>query len=312
MAPSISRLLAPLHRPRGDKGNKVNKRNIADSTESSARNSEGLQSLSQDLPVSHEQETTTTIDMGAKDSQPQMAESAAQETSRESSSKAAQALVVSSVLHDTAAQGSEIGRNHKAKEPQPMTQSVAPALSTSQRLWNEAYESIEKDEATAKLTKAYMRILTTVLMPDEASYTAPSESGDLLVEPKDTSDREKFITQLAKAYVTKILTTVFKTEKAYDTAAFRAKDLSTRLNELKDPTKRQEYMKVLVEGGQAKISATTALKIVNGVGAVAQFLVSAMDPISVAVGNLPQAALPWAGVCIGLQVSTCFLFDNLV
>ena len=57
-----------------------------------------------------------------------------------------------------------------------------------------------------------------------------------------------------------------------------------------------------MEEGQAKISR--ASKITNGVGDVAGFVLSVKGLIDLAVQSVPQAALPWAGVCVGLQVSS--------
>ncbi|KAK4096083.1 hypothetical protein N658DRAFT_528006, partial [Parathielavia hyrcaniae] len=70
--------------------------------------------------------------------------------------------------------------------------------------------------------------------------------------------------------------------------------------ELHNPTKRQTYMRRLVEEGQAKISR--ASKITNGIGDVADFVLSVKGIIDLAVQCVPQAALPWAGVCVGLQI----------
>ncbi|KAK3304916.1 WD40-repeat-containing domain protein [Chaetomium strumarium] len=70
--------------------------------------------------------------------------------------------------------------------------------------------------------------------------------------------------------------------------------------ELHDPTKRQMHMRRLVEEGRAKISR--ASKITNGVGDVADFVLSVKRIIDLAVQSVPQAALPWAGVCVGLQI----------
>ncbi|KAL2133700.1 hypothetical protein VTI74DRAFT_1876 [Chaetomium olivicolor] len=70
--------------------------------------------------------------------------------------------------------------------------------------------------------------------------------------------------------------------------------------ELKDPIQRQMRMRELVENGQAKIS--TPSKITKGVGDVAEFILSAKPMIDMAIQNIPQAALPWAGVCVGLQI----------
>ncbi|KAH6636427.1 hypothetical protein F5144DRAFT_508878 [Chaetomium tenue] len=72
--------------------------------------------------------------------------------------------------------------------------------------------------------------------------------------------------------------------------------------EFHDPTKRQMHMRRLVEEGRAKISR--ASKITNGVGDVADFVLSVKGIIDLAVQSVPQAALPWAGVCVGLQVSS--------
>ncbi|KAH6623588.1 hypothetical protein F5144DRAFT_606071 [Chaetomium tenue] len=70
--------------------------------------------------------------------------------------------------------------------------------------------------------------------------------------------------------------------------------------EFHDPTKRQMHMRRLVEEGRAKISR--ASKITNGVGDVADILLSVKGIIDLAVQSVPQAALPWAGVCVGLQM----------
>ncbi|KAK4232878.1 hypothetical protein C8A03DRAFT_39469, partial [Achaetomium macrosporum] len=70
--------------------------------------------------------------------------------------------------------------------------------------------------------------------------------------------------------------------------------------ELHNPTKRQMHMRRLVEEGRAKISR--ASKITNGVGDVADFVLSVKGIIDLAVQSVPQAALPWAGVCVGLQI----------
>lgn len=104
-------------------------------------------------------------------------------------------------------------------------------------------------------------------------------------------------TGLVGAYV-QTLTTVLMTE-APDTSASGAPKVSTELN---DPSKRQTHMKRLLEEGRAKVS--TLSKIMKGVGDVAEFILSAERMIDLAIQNIPQAALPWAGVCIGLQVSS--------
>lgn len=134
-----------------------------------------------------------------------------------------------------------------AQGPEPageLTEKQTPRLPTSQRLWNTAYDSLESGDDSAKLVRAYINILRTVLA----------------------------------------------TEAAADA------DASTE-----DPAERQRYMRKLVQDGQVKVAA--AAKITKGLGDVAQFVLSAKGMIDLAIQNIPQAALPWAGVCVGLQVS---------
>ncbi|RYO82755.1 hypothetical protein DL764_009559 [Monosporascus ibericus] len=72
---------------------------------------------------------------------------------------------------------------------------------------------------------------------------------------------------------------------------------------LKDPTSRQKHMRELVQKGQEKISKASS--ITTGVGEVADFILSAKEMVDLVLRGVPQAApaaLPWAGVCLGLQI----------
>ena len=60
--------------------------------------------------------------------------------------------------------------------------------------------------------------------------------------------------------------------------------------ELYNPTKRQMHIRKLVEEGRAKISR--ASKITNGVGDIADFVLSVKGIIDLAVQSVPQATLP--------------------
>ena len=91
-------------------------------------------------------------------------------------------------------------------------------------------------------------------------------------------------------------------KKATDASAAATIDISA---ELMDRNKRQMYMQKLVENGRAKIVETS--KVTAAVGAIANGILKAKPIIDLVVKNTPQAApaaLPWAGVCIGLEVSS--------
>jgi hypothetical protein len=181
---------------------------------------------------------------------------AAQQGKVEDRTKASSSNVAQSQVPPPETQPTQAGADQAAKESYLRKESavqVTPSLSTSQRLWNDAYDSLKSDNGTSELVKGYVKTLAKYL----------------------------------------------RAEKARDTSASGADDVST---ELEDPTKRQMYMKKLVEEGRAKVS--TASKITKGVGKVSEFILSAKDMIDLAIQNIPQAALPWAGVCVGLQAST--------
>ncbi|KAK3359855.1 hypothetical protein B0T25DRAFT_111949 [Lasiosphaeria hispida] len=128
------------------------------------------------------------------------------------------------------------------------TEQPTPAISTSERLWNAAYDSLELEDA--ELVGSYVKILEE-LLNDETSELS--------------------------------------------TADARAK--------LKDPTARQKHMRGLVEKGQEKISK--ASRISTGIGDLADFVLSAKAMVDLVLQSVPQAApaaLPWAGVCLGLQM----------
>ena len=74
---------------------------------------------------------------------------------------------------------------------------------------------------------------------------------------------------------------------------------------LDDPDTRQGIMKKFVEAGQARIA--TSSRLTNGVGNVAEFIQKIKPIVDTAIGNISQAALPWAGVCVGLQVRGIFV-----
>lgn len=114
----------------------------------------------------------------------------------------------------------------------------------------------------------------------------------------DSLEEDRATAKLVKSYL-KTLTTVLEDENGSSVSASEDDELAAQLQ---SPTTRQEYLKKLVSDGQKKIETSSKIKM--AVGDVAQFILSAKGMIDLAVQSIPQAALPWAGVCIGLQVSS--------
>lgn len=74
------------------------------------------------------------------------------------------------------------------------------------------------------------------------------------------------------------------------------------LAQFNDRAKRQEFMKNLLEEGKKRVART--ITISNVVGNIAQAILR-VKPAADVVLTVPQAApaaLPWAGVCVGLEV----------
>jgi hypothetical protein len=109
---------------------------------------------------------------------------------------------------------------------------------------------------------------------------------DNLQEGRDTAE-------LVKSYL-KVLATVLKTGDTSGVSTSRDGDLSAQV---KDPIRRQQYLKKLVEEGVKKVDMSPKTK--KAVGDITQFMLSAKRMINLAVRNI----LPWAGVCLGLQVA---------
>jgi hypothetical protein len=187
-------------------------------------------------------QTTAGTDAGGKEPHHPAAPSTLENTPKSPPSDDAQKHVVLSI-------------EPRAEESQPApdpTQQQSPALSTSQRLWNAAYDKLEEDNA--KLIGSYVQTLAHVL------GTEASE------------------------------------ESMWD-----ADNIAT---ELKNPSKRQKYMKKLVVEGQVKVAESS--KIMKAVGGFANAILVLKPTVDMLIQNIPQAApaaLPWGGFCVGLQVS---------
>jgi hypothetical protein len=98
----------------------------------------------------------------------------------------------------------------------------------------------------------------------------------------------------------KTLETVLRFEASKDPSS----DPGDIAAKLKDPSQRQIYMQKLVKEGREKVAKVS--KITAAVGGFAEAILKVKPMLDSAIGGIPQAApaaLPWAGVCIGLQVS---------
>jgi hypothetical protein len=98
----------------------------------------------------------------------------------------------------------------------------------------------------------------------------------------------------------KTLETVLRSEASKDPSS----DFGNVAVELEDPSRRQIHMQKLVKEGQAKVRK--ASKITKGVGDFVDTVLKIKPMVDFTIQSIPQAApaaLPWAGVCIGLQVS---------
>ncbi|KAK9849582.1 hypothetical protein MYU51_014179 [Penicillium brevicompactum] len=76
-------------------------------------------------------------------------------------------------------------------------------------------------------------------------------------------------------------------------------ELRANVARMNNEAEREKLMKQTLESGQKKIYKTS--KLTNAVGGASGFVLKFKSVIDLAVGTNPQAALPWAGVCIGLQ-----------
>lgn len=256
-------------------------------------------------PIANAQGTSASPEPGAK--QPRLPVSAVQGTPKASSSHAAQAQVSRPVLPVTNAQAGPAEVDPPANEPQPATESVVnqdPSL--SQKLWNVAYDLLEKDNA--ELVDAYRKVMVEVLVNEELKdFKDKKAAGTSAAKVSDVSaDRKKIMAEILNKL------TDPEVKKATNISAVGASDVPAELEklradisaQLRDQTKRQIFMKKLVKEGQAK--SATASKIMEGIGDASQSIFSIITTINPVIQNIPQAApaaLPLAGACVGLKVS---------
>jgi hypothetical protein len=164
-----------------------------------------------------------------------------------------------------------------SEDPLPVIESgTQPDQDLHQRLWDNAYDSLDKEEETKKLVEGYVKTLAKVLEDEEAKDPRPAAASDV---SSKIEGRRKEATKTSGTGATDILAT------------------------LKNPTRRRAYMAKLVDDGRMRVEKSS--RITKAVGGVADTVLLTKPVIDV-VMSIPQAApaaLAWAGFCVGLQVS---------
>ncbi|KAK8920894.1 hypothetical protein VCV18_008199 [Metarhizium anisopliae] len=175
----------------------------------------------------------------------------------------------------------EIQASLTAPETKISAEVTTQSFNLSQYLWNQAFDQLAKDEES--LVEAYLKILAKLLL-------------DNTLEDVTAKESKEYLTQLLGRH---------EVSKRGDSSVPRLSQAAVKnlKAELGDHTQRQKFMSMLVEDGKAK--ALKSQKIAETLGNVAGTLLS-VKPIVDAVLQIPQtapAALPWAGICVGLNVS---------
>jgi hypothetical protein len=175
----------------------------------------------------------------------------------------------------------------------------------SRKIWDDAYDSLEKDEG--KLVQDFRTILAKVLVDKRLEDLMAEKDVDISAAA-DTFKAE------AKALKAKISVELkdSSSQKATDTSATGTSNVSAWrqsleaeiLDELKDRYNRQVYMQMLVKSGKDKfVKASKISKAIRDFSGAVLSLDPIVGPVIQNVPYAAPAALPWAGVCFGLQVS---------
>jgi hypothetical protein len=129
--------------------------------------------------------------------------------------------------------------------------------------------------------------------PNKISQRVWDRAFDDLAEAAETKD-------LVEAYA-KVIPEALKPEGAEKSTENGNEEAAAKM---RNPDERRELMRASVEAGIKKLSNSKSTKLSDAAGTASSIVLGMKDTIDLAVSTNPQAALPWAGVCIGLQVKS--------
>jgi hypothetical protein len=195
----------------------------------------------------------------------------------------------------------------RSKDPQLVTEPRSlQDPKRSQKIWDDAYDSLEKDEE--KLVQDYRMILAKFLVEKKLEDLRAERNVDISASADSTLEAN------AKSLKAKISVKLkdSNAQNGTHTSATGNGDVPTWresleaeiIDELKDRNNRQVHMEILVKSGMDKFDR--ASKITKAVGDFSRAILSLQPIVGSVIQNVPHAApaaLPWAGVCFGLQVS---------
>jgi hypothetical protein len=178
-------------------------------------------------------------------------------------------------------------------------EATAPQMQQASPTNTESSGQLSKVPLAAQ-TDAYL-LASNAKAKDSPTPNAPKT---LNISEKLWNDAYELIqteeTELAKFYVATLRASFEEGGKSKEISAAEAVEISAKLN---DRTERKEYLNKMLIKGQEKVKKTSQFSKI--LGGVAEGILK-LQPVMNIVTSIPQAAvvaLPWAGVCIGLQVS---------
>lgn len=198
------------------------------------------------------------------------------------------------------------------ESPQPSSQDAQTSTSTPSDILPAA-DSLQKASDTTQTSQSRqsLPILEITKPANEQGLEVQDPASDPILDPAPDTRSEK--EPLAEVKAETIWDRAYDALKTEDAALIQAYEriLSSKLQNTEvavdvnvinqhDKEKRRSQMHQLVKDGLDKISKETKVKSL--VGSVLQTVNLAQNIVSEVVKDVPQAAIPWAAVCLSLEV----------